>query len=822
MLRRQSVTRGLGDIAEDVSATMDTVMQALCGSPTSETPQQLLDRLDQLQQALSNCDPGDDTFASSNAKKVGMRIKGCIKAVNLMRDGGHGPPTETQTIACQTDLEGDTPRKRTRRPSSPPPSPQQPKTPEVAPSTPTQTVEQSPRPLPAAAPFPPPIEAENSGVTLGEGTMVRIATDLVFSIMKVASREKHFCSLAELFIECDRDGDGFLSFTEIMEWIKGPLGMEVKDWELSEFGRRLKWGDLCRSHPQRYIDQRAFLQIMRGVWGKVKWYFSNAVLYGVPERVMTNTAFRRRHIIEELDVIRQQMYRLIRYLVIKNCHVQYFFQAFDSDRSQKLSAEELARAFWELREVLFIETEEESLLLAQKCCWLGHQLFSVPKQGRLEELSLYELQELVREFFTEFSTQFELNVLAGEDRSKFLFRHIMFGACGVLEDAPELASVSNIFSLFAKYSRGTGYLRPADIKAMLETEFKVHLTETEVMQLIMLTDQNQDRCLDLKEFADLLDGMHMEVMQEVRRRMPQGFQPGPPAKFCMLEHEVVNILGKLILKLLQTDETFGEFFDTMPQFRPIDFITGDVEHMRYPDEMIVGLRRLGIDSHAKAFDGWGGPTVTGIMGWGSWGPARHVVSKEEFLQAVWSVWERLIEPRFLLAMNWNFKAGQVAYLCLNLLSAHLSIPPGNPPPIQQAWGLLDVNKDGSVSREEFIGVLRLIRKEKKVVWPNWALPEYHAARKAYPLAASPVLPCSEVPLPDDTPEKQQFKEDLFVQELQQLFHLADITGDNVIEQAEFERMYLIWCDWAAKVQSEMAKQEQPPIPHNPFNSPFVF
>eukprot|EP00665_Eupelagonemidae_sp_cell47_P004329 gene4328-7250_t len=151
-----------------------------------------------------------------------------------------------------------------------------------------------------------------------------------------------------------------------------------------------------------------------------------------------------------------------------------------------------------------------------------------------------------------------------------------------------------------------------------------------------------------------------------------------------LPHEVVLAIAKLILKLLRTKETFEEFFDSIPSFRPEAFQGfGSSGAQHYPDEMVVGLRRLGVECRQRHFELASGSAVGGAQF-----AAAAVLTRTGFLQTVWAVWDRLLSPAFTRGADWGFRAGQTAALCISHMRLALNLAAEQCPTIEQACPLV--------------------------------------------------------------------------------------------------------------------------------------
>eukprot|EP01064_Diplonema_japonicum_P013455 TRINITY_DN21009_c0_g1_i1.p1 TRINITY_DN21009_c0_g1~~TRINITY_DN21009_c0_g1_i1.p1 ORF type:complete len:755 (+),score=110.20 TRINITY_DN21009_c0_g1_i1:67-2331(+) len=687
-------TRLAGDVGDEVESVLGMVLRH-CSKGEGDL-EGLTKQVDELKHEVEAIDS-----AVERAKEMQEKIEGCSSILRMCKayDGGSANKTgsnRSTDAATQTanDASGNKrPRVETGENTVPPSLVQittPPMMPSPAPTTPTTT---------SLLVFEQP---SSSSLTLSEGELVRIAADLMFSIVRVAQRQKHICSLSELFIECDRDCDGGISFTELLAWFKETLGLTMSDWQLDEFGRRLNWKKACQHHPKRFIDEKGFLTIMKGVWKKVKWYFNNAVVYGVSERP---AATRSDGITERKDDIRDVIYRLIHVLVVKNCHIHTFFALFDAQRTQKVSVGDFGAALWAMKEELKIETQEKAYDVAKQFCQIAKDLYSGEETGSssptpAESVSLLRLQDLVRDFFSDLENRIEFDVLSAEVRTKFIFRNIFFGLCGIFENTSELQPIANLFYLFSKYSASNGLLTAENIQNMLRQEFSVLLTPIEIMQLISISDRDKDRLLNMNEMVQLLDHAHIEINARMKARMPTDFRPTETD--LGFSGDIIHTFSKLVLRILHSEETFADFFKTLPKFRPKDFLgTGDAS--RYPDEVVYGLKRLGITASADIFEGWGGRKCEGWTGF-SWGPSRSVLDIGHFLQGVWFVYVKYIEPAFQNSINWEAEAAGVSAYAATSLMRHFKIVPASTTTLLETlWGhLVTTAEQETISSESLI------------------------------------------------------------------------------------------------------------------------
>ena len=608
---------------------------------------------------------------------------------------------------------------------------------------------------PAAPPVfqaPPAPAVVTSALSLSEGDMVRIAADLVFAIMRAAQASSYqIRSLGELFIECDKNGDGGISFVELLQWVKNDLKVAVTDWQLDEFGKHMGWREICKAHPLGHIDQKGFYGVVRSVWRKVKWYFSNAVVYGVSKR----DTQKRRHaeVLNIMDELRDPLQRLIHFLVVRSCHIHQFFASFDAERTQQIRASDLTKVFAMMGEALGISSSEEAETLAYKCCLLANYLAKKgdedggttrrgggspsppPEAGMSREatfhyaamcalsenkldkalsvltepadssdmvdspgdlkmrriatvstqqgiattltslsISLYQLQDLVLEFFSEFTLRMDLNVLAEESRDKLIFRHLYFAVCGVFEAQTELQPVANIFTLFAKYAeRDTGHLHPYGFQQLLKRELCISVTEHEIVAILRLT--GADKHMNLKSLSDLLNMTHAEIGTKVKKRFPATYVPSHAYWTegdgkAKLTEDVIATFAKLILKVLHTEESFADFFKELPRLRPADVTFAAAAGVtRYPDEIVVGLRRLGIIASPSLFEGLGQRGE----GWSAvrWAPAPAYMKLQHFLDLVWVVYSNHIVPAFGFAVDFRRETQDVAAKGRDALCRHL-------------------------------------------------------------------------------------------------------------------------------------------------------
>ena len=693
---------------------------------------------------------------------------------------------------------------------------------------------------------------------LSEPDMVRIAADLVFAIMRAAQASSYqIRSLGELFIECDKNGDGGISFVELLQWVKNDLKVAVTDWQLDEFGKHMGWREICKAHPLGHIDQKGFYGVVRSVWRKVKWYFSNAVVYGVSKR----DTQKRRHaeVLNIMDELRDPLQRLIQQLVVKGCHIHQFFASFDAERTQQISTESLAKVFAGLGIVAAERADELSL----KACLVANYLTSgfptenngggeFARQDTLEQLqkengqtfhyaamcelgkqgpanatmgmadadfslsafgaqpsfvmideetscestdvmmdntvtegiartirslgiTLMQLQDLVLEFFSEFTLRMDLNVLAEESRDKLIFRHLYFAVCGVFEAQTELQPVANIFTLFAKYAeRDTGHLHPYGFQQLLKRELCISVTEHEVVTLHSMLSRAGCAALSLDEFAGLLKVASDEATKLMCSKLPQGFaqraQAQQQQQRC-LSKEAAHALAKLILRVLQGEAaTFEGFFRGLPQLRPSDssFSTASKDGPRYPDELAVGMRRVGVvveppvfETLAQTPDGGGGGGGGGAM---RWEPRPSFLTKEAFLGLVWHVFVVHVQPAFTVAATWQEEATRLA-------------------------GRMRAAMYQFISKKTALGVPA--RDQVGVVWD--ALPKDAAGQVPVPaFVNAAVVSCAEMydgldderTLVDPAEAKTVWQEGRPVEAcVRQILHLASVSGSVTQEQA---------------------------------------
>lgn len=456
-----------------------------------------------------------------------------------------------------------------------------------------------------------------------------------------------------------------------------------------------------------------------------------------------------------------------------------------------------------------VSSEEHALGLARLCEWLCRRMYRPSQRAR--EISLHELQELIRDFFSDFTTRLELNVLSCEERGSFLRRHMVFGLCGIFDDSPQLSPPKSIFSIFARHCDGRAEMSASHLQQLLLHEFRVALSEREVTQLVAMTDLSASQRVSLPELAALGTRMQQEVATEVRSRLPTSFTP-MALPGLNLPEEVVLTVAKLILKLLQTSDTFDDFFDSLPSFRPAAFQgmgPGGTQH--YPDEMVVGLRRLGIDCEARNFEFGVGGAANGAQF-----AAAAVLTHTGFLQTVWAVWERYVVPAFRLGVNWAFRAGQAAALCVSTISAHFGLPCGARPPSAQGWAqvwaLFDADSGGRITDAEFASVLLRLRdaavqrqrEGHAAVWPAWAAFDAAAWRRAA-LVHPPFLECDEVPRPTDAESQLPSRRKHFLSLVALLFAQADTSRGGSIDHTEFAAMYAAWVQEAERVEAEMQR-----------------
>ncbi|KAJ9463757.1 hypothetical protein DIPPA_07775 [Diplonema papillatum] len=750
-------TRCLGDIGDDVAEVVESLLQ-LFGSGEGRVADQL-GRVQALKAEV-------ESLSDSKARVAQFQTKLAACENMLLAYAAHPSGGALKTASTQTDSEVATPsasgakRQRVTTPLLQPNSP----------ATPSKSAVSDPQqqPSPMRTPLPPPeslldglqtLPTRGLGLTLSEGDMVRIASSLVFSLMRVAQRaDGHISSLSELFVECDSDGDNGLSFTEFLQWVRGRLGVPVRDWQLDEFGKRLNWDAACRRHPRGYIDLRGFCDILKDVWGKVKWYFNTAVTYGLSDPQVA--MYRSQMALDKMDTVREPLHDLIRYLVTERCHIHSFFAMWDKKRLQELPVDELAKAFLQLG-IGGVETEEDALALGQRVADAVSALFTRPGASfeSKDRVSVVQLQDVVREVFNEFTSRLELNVFAAEARSQFLFRHILFGICGVSESTDTAQPIANVFTHFSKHASSPGGLSTSDFSAMLRTEFRVTLTTTELRQVVSMSDINHDNHLGLSELVRLLELAREEMCAEMKRRMPNDFVPAPgmygPGK---LTPEATFTCASFIMRLLHTEESFADFFKSIPKFRPSGFANGQDE-TRYPDEVVCGLRRLGVHAKAQDFEGLGGSFLEGWTGF-RWAPSRSVLDLQHYLQYVWNVWETVVLPAFNHGINFENEASRVSARALEVLWSEFNAPANaSQPPIQHLWNMLAQRDGGVVRTENFVStVMRCIKKRQC---------EHMVSLRS--LTSQAMI--------RNTAEN----EDVFRQELLQLIHLSGASDSTLTE-----------------------------------------
>eukprot|EP01060_Flectonema_neradi_P003793 TRINITY_DN12473_c0_g1_i1.p1 TRINITY_DN12473_c0_g1~~TRINITY_DN12473_c0_g1_i1.p1 ORF type:complete len:759 (+),score=164.01 TRINITY_DN12473_c0_g1_i1:68-2344(+) len=661
--------RCLGDIAEDIRLVTDDVL-SFCVGKVSDA-KVVMTQISALETELSETRNQEQSEEQDDERDIlKMRLDASREVIRLKTSKGGEKVMKSVEVQTETNNVGgsgfQTKKTKTTTPTK------YSSTFGTFPSLTPTKAGMSPRASPRAQPQLPPSPSAGPadiGVTLGEGQMVRIGTEIVFAVMKSAIRDKHICSLSELFIECDKNGDGGISFTELLNWVKGPLQVSVTDWQLDEFGRRLHWERACNIHPQNFIDQKGFLKIMKEMWIKVKWYFNNSVIYGVSQQSVKRSGVNVASL-TLADLIREAMYNLMKSLIVSNCHIHTFFAIFDSDRKQKLTQSELVSVFSKLETETGVKCGDP-LELSRTCCSIANSMYE-GVEDKDDEITLFQLQDLMREFFVEFSVRFELSILSEEVRAKFIFRNIIFGACGVIESSHELEPIHNVFSLFSKYAVN-GTLTAEAIRSMLRNEFYLFLTPSEVLQLMDLSDANHDHKLDLMEFSRLLTIAFNEMTDTLQARFPAGFVPNsinPPK----LTPGTVGVLAKLIHRLLQTDETVDDFFTSLPRFGPTDFVSNNKEGSRTPEEILLGMRRLGVaQGSAATFEGWGSDAVEGWTGF-RWGPAKTLLDSQQFKQGLWAVWSQFIAPTFLKVNDWQSEANAVSSKYATALADHLQVP----------------------------------------------------------------------------------------------------------------------------------------------------
>ena len=755
---KRSRTRCVGDISEEVTALSAEVIDVCAGGGTAGVTQ---DKVSSLQDEVEGT--GHDSVTKEVERRLLSRLAAYERALRNVRrhDSTNTTTANASTQTTESQSTREVPAKKKLRLSQddevkPPPSPGfGPGSPLVVPGSPGGGAV-----LPVASMFPavlPVVGGSNvSGLGLGETDMVRIAADFVFSIMRVAQvGPSQIRSLSELFVEADASQDGGISFIELLSWVKSALQINVSDWQLDEFGRRLQWDKICESHPKKYIDEKGFYRIISGVWNKVKWYFSNAVVYGVTLRDTQKK--RHKEVLAIMEDIREPMQMLIHCLVVRSCHIHSFFAVFDQERTQNITAVDLAKIFLMLGPLIGVKDEKAAQDLSLKCCLIANYFcndkakesssglkFDSSSSGSLQRgdtyhyaamcaltrasdgaesegsgllrqptlvvpgamsepsqefpddvkmarppsfteqgitqtisdlsISLFQLQDLVLEFFTEFSMRMELNVLAAESRDKMVFRHLFFGVCGVFEASQELKPIANIFTLFSKYaSQESGLLSPYGFQELLKNEFAVTVTEKEIVALLSISDLDRDNLLGVTELAALLRMAQTEIRGSVKRRFPSNFKPSQTT--TLLAHkraaEVTATFAKVVLKVLHTDETFSEFFQTLPKFRPAELSFGCTnEQSRYPDELVLGLRRVGVITTPEMFENLGvhGAGWTGTR----WGPAPSYVTEQQFLEFVWLVYCSHIEPAFEIALDFDAEAREVKQSSLQCLYKFIS------------------------------------------------------------------------------------------------------------------------------------------------------
>eukprot|EP01065_Artemidia_motanka_P009027 TRINITY_DN14600_c0_g1_i1.p1 TRINITY_DN14600_c0_g1~~TRINITY_DN14600_c0_g1_i1.p1 ORF type:complete len:889 (+),score=364.37 TRINITY_DN14600_c0_g1_i1:86-2752(+) len=865
--------RSLGSIDESVTSAIDRILLLVSGDRDGSAGdlRSLKAQVGQLRAAASVAEVKSD-IAAARRDKLQARLRGCDAILDLMLAEMQGSAAPA-SVSVPASLESAWQPSPESAPTSPPgtpgmvplsldgrPNPRMRRRATCDEWTQTEETEErgkrrrvvspSPPPSPKAGAVPPmppgggspvgramppppapmlPAEFQPSssfdiqllpsdGTFIGEREMVYIAAHLVHELLRTAARPASggtcYLSIVDLFVDVSPEG-GAVSANQLLSWINNTLNIKIAEWHLLDFGRKLKWPEMCQAHPQGLIDRETFCRMMTKVWEFVKFYFTDVVLYGAPCRVEGHYCGITRDpaVVSVMDDLRPIMEGLIRCLVVRMCNVQTFFRNFDRDHSQTLGEAELKAIFWELRGELdqCVLTEEHAHRAAMSCEWLCRKLYR--PSGRAREISLIELQELIRDFFTDFTTRLELNVLSCEDRVRLLCRRLVFGVSGVAEVAAQLQPPKNVFDLFAKYCDENTMLRPGNLRQLLFHEFRVALTDQETRLLLAANDTNQDCQLDLTEFTALLQQMHGSVAEEVRGRLPTEFAPQLLAGFN-LPSEVLLVLSKMILKLLQTKETFEEFFDSLPSFRP-EVFQGFAGKQHYPDEMVVGLRRIGVDAQAQYFDT---PSIAG-----SSLPAQSVLEQSGFLQTVWAVWERYLVPSFQAGLDWGTRAGQAAGVCLACIRLGDPAPSQGYPDIDHAWAVL-ANKGGvnadSIGEGDFLSTLKALRAvgrtklaEGIAVWPSWAMPDVEQWRRLAMLVPPPRV-CDEVPRHGDTREREEESEALFTVLVGMLFRQADISRDHNIQRPEFQAMYTTWRAAAERAeQTHMAREQRVSVVH---------
>ena len=691
--------RCLGDIADDVRAVTDDVL-SFCVGKVSDI-KVVMAQLSALETEIAesrNQEQVEEQVEECDVLKV--RLDGCKEVIRLKTAKGGDKVMVSVEIQTETNSNSNS-LKTTKKAKASTPTKYLSAFGQFPALTPTKASLSSPRTQPQPAPSGQP----DISVTLGEGQMVRIGTEIIFAVMKAAIRDNHICTLSELFIECDNNGDGGISFTELLNWVKGPLQVSVTDWQLDEFGRRLHWERACNIHPQNFIDQKGFLKIMKEMWIKVKWYFNNSVIYGVSQQSVKRRGVNAASL-TLTDLVRDAMYNLMGSLIVSNCHIHTFFALFDADRKQKLSQQELVAVFNKLEAETGANCGDTSEL-ARTCCSIANSMYE-GVDDKDDEITLFQLQDLIREFFVEFSVRFELSILSKEVRSKFIFRNTIFGACGVFESSSELEPIHNVFSLFSKYAEDDN-LTADSVRSMLRNEFYAFLTPTEVSTLMNISDANHNHKLNMMEFSRLLNIAFKEMTDTLQSRFPSGFIPNtisPPK----LTPDTVAVLAKFIHRLLQTDETVDEFFNTLPRFGPTDFVSNNKEGSRTPEEILLGMRRLGVaQGSAATFEGWGSDAVEGWTGF-RWGPAKTLLDSQQFKQGVWSVWSHYIAPAFSKVNDWQAEANSVASKYATALADHLEVP--SPRHGLDLWNALP--KPPNAAEVQVTSLLSLLEKIKTV------------------------------------------------------------------------------------------------------------